>query len=83
MKDHLIPRRMQLTVSRCLFSFQSYKCLNIANQRDIEKGLGTRICDVIRLESQLCEKLNDLFLICCRSDLIEILHMDSPAKKVS
>ena len=39
MKDHLIPRRMQFTASRYLFSFQSYKDLHIPNQRDIEKGL--------------------------------------------
>ena len=38
-----------------LFSFQSYKGLNIPNQWDIEKGLGTRICDVIWLESQFYE----------------------------
>ena len=60
MKDHLIPRRMQFTASRYLFSFQSYKGLNIPNQRNIEKGLGTRICDVICLENQFCENLNDL-----------------------
>ena len=47
MKDHLMPRRMQFTASRYLFSFHSYKGLNIPNQRDIEKGLGTKICDVI------------------------------------
>ena len=47
MKERLIPRRMQFTASRYLLSFQSYKSLNIRNQRDIEKGLGTRICDVI------------------------------------
>ena len=47
MKDHLILRRMQFTASRYLFSFQSYEGLNIPNQRDIEKDLGTRICDVI------------------------------------
>ena len=45
------------------FSFQSYKGLNIPNQRDIKKGLGTRICDVIWLKSQFCENLSDLFLI--------------------
>ena len=28
-------------------SFQRYEGLNIPYQRDIEKGLGTRICDVI------------------------------------
>ena len=62
-KDHLIQRRMQVTTSRYLFSLQSYKGLNIQNQWDIEKGLGTRICDVIRLESQFCENLNYLLLI--------------------
>ena len=61
-KDHVIPRKMQFTASRYLFSFQSYKGLNIPNQWDIEKGLGTRICDIIWLESQFCENLNDLFL---------------------
>ena len=38
---------MQFTASRYLLSFQSYKGLNIQNQRGIEKGLGTRICDVV------------------------------------
>ena len=47
MKDHLIPRRMQFTASRYLFSFQSYEGLNIPNQSDIKKGLRTRICKVI------------------------------------
>ena len=46
-----------------LFSFQSYKDLNISNQWDTEKGLGTRIYDVIWLESQFYENLNYLFLI--------------------
>ena len=47
MKDHSVLRRMQFTASRYLFSFQSYDGLNIPIERDIEKGLGTRICDVI------------------------------------
>ena len=54
MKDHLLPRRMQLTAFRYLFSFQSYKCLNIPNQRDIEKCLGTTICDIL-LKRQFCK----------------------------
>ena len=70
---------MQFTASPYPFSFHSYKGLNIANQMEIEKGLGTTDCDVIRLESQLSEDLNDLFLIKYKSDLIEILHMDGPA----
>ena len=37
--------------------------LNIPNLSDIEKGLGTRICNVIWLESQFCENLDYLFLI--------------------
>ena len=78
MKDHLIPTKMQFTASRYLFLLQSYKGLNIPNQRNIEKGLGTSICDVIWLESQFCENLNDLFLIQYKSDSIEILHMDGP-----
>ena len=58
MKDHLMPRRMQFTTSRYIFSFQTYKGLSIPNQRGIEKGLGTRIYDVISLEN-----LNDPFLV--------------------
>ena len=54
---------MQFTPSRYLSSFQSYKGLNIPNQWGIEKGLGTKICDVIWLESQFYENFNDLFLI--------------------
>ena len=69
---------MQFTTSRYLFSFQSYKGLNIPNQWDIEKGLGTRICYVIWLERQFYENFNDLFLIYYKSDLLEILHMDGP-----
>ena len=38
-KNHLILRRMYVTASRHLFSFQGYKGLNIPNQWDIEKGL--------------------------------------------
>ena len=59
-KDHLIDSNKNAIYH---FSFQSYKGLNIPNQRDIEKGMRTRICDVIWLESQFCENLNDLFLI--------------------
>ena len=69
---------MQFTTSRYLFSFQSYKALELPNQRDIEKGLGTRICDIIWLESQFCENKNDLFLISYKSDLIKFLQMDGP-----
>ena len=69
---------MQFTASRYLFSFQSYKGLNMPSQRDIEKGLGTRICDIIWLEREFFENWNDLFLILYKSDLIEILHMDGP-----
>ena len=53
---------MQFTASRYLFPFHSYKDLNIPDQWDIEKGLGTRICNVIWLENQFYENLNDLFL---------------------
>ena len=46
------------------FSFQSfYKGLHIPNEWVIEKGLGTRICDVIWLESQFYENLNDVLII--------------------
>ena len=62
MKDHLILRRMQFAASRYLFLFQNFKGC-ILNQWDIEKGLGTRICDVIWLESQFCENLIRLFHI--------------------
>ena len=41
MKDHLIPRRMQFTTSKYFFSFHSCKGVDIPNQIDIEKGLGT------------------------------------------
>ena len=75
-KDHLLPRRMQFTASRYLFLFQSYKDSNIPNQRDIEKALGTRICDINRLESQFLKNLNDLFLIKYKSDLITTLQKD-------
>ena len=54
---------MQFTNSRYLFSLQSHEGLHIANQGDIEKSLGTIICDVIWLESQFCKNLCDLFLI--------------------
>ena len=74
MNDYLI----QFTASRYHFSLKSYRSLNISNRRGIEKDLGTRICDVISLESQFCENLNDLFLIYYKADLIEILHMDGP-----
>ena len=69
---------MQFTASRYLFSFQSYKGLNIPDQWDIEKDLETRICDVIWLESQFYENFNDLFLIQYKSDLLQILHMNGP-----
>ena len=69
---------MQFSASWYLFSSQSYKGLNMPNQRGIEKGLGTRIYDVIWLEREFCENLNGLFLIQYKSDLIEILHMDGP-----
>ena len=41
MKDHLVPRTMLFTASQYLFWLQSDKGLNLPNQRDTVKGLGT------------------------------------------